>query len=85
MVEKGLKQRDYNNGRASFSAARCAHCHHFDGDGGPFGPDLTSVAGRFSARDLVEKLANPIPPEDGKTGLDIDPEDAKNPPSFDPS
>jgi putative heme-binding domain-containing protein len=59
IVESGLKQRDYANGRALFTAARCAQCHHFDGDGGPFGPDLTGVAGRFSIRDLTEKLCNP--------------------------
>ncbi len=59
VVQSGLKQRDYSNGRNLFTAARCAQCHHFDGDGGPFGPDLTGVAGRFSVPDLVEKLVNP--------------------------
>jgi len=59
IVQSGLKQRDYSKGRALFTAARCAQCHHFDGDGGPFGPDLTGVAGRFSVRDLVEKVVNP--------------------------
>ena len=53
LVEKGLtKKRDYDRGRRLFGEANCFACHRFDNEGGSLGPDLTSVAGRFSVRDL---------------------------------
>lgn len=60
LVEEGLKGgRDYERGRALYGAVACAACHRFDQDGGSVGPDLSAVAGRFSARDLLESIVVP--------------------------
>jgi putative heme-binding domain-containing protein len=58
LAEK-LEKRNYENGKRAYLAAQCAACHRFDGEGGDIGPDLTSVSGRFSARDLVEAIVEP--------------------------
>jgi mono/diheme cytochrome c family protein len=59
LVEKGLKKRDYDRGRALFGAANCFACHRFNNEGGAQGPDLTVAAGRFSVRDLLESIVEP--------------------------
>jgi putative heme-binding domain-containing protein len=51
--------RNFANGKRSFAAALCASCHRFDGQGGATGPDLTSVASRFSTRDLLDSILQP--------------------------
>ncbi len=59
-LDKGLKSgRDYERGRKLFAAGKCFACHRFDGEGGSNAPDLTGVAGRFSARDLLESILDP--------------------------
>jgi putative heme-binding domain-containing protein len=59
-LEKGLKGgRDYERGRKLFAAGKCFACHRYDNEGGAFGPDLSAVAGRFSARDLLESVVDP--------------------------
>jgi putative heme-binding domain-containing protein len=59
LVEKGLHQRDFDRGRRLFGAAKCFACHRFDNEGGAQGPDLTIVSGRYSVRDLLEKIVDP--------------------------
>ncbi len=60
ILEKGLKGgRSFARGRELFGAVGCAACHRFDTDGGAVGPDLTGVAGRFSAHDLMESVIEP--------------------------
>ena len=59
MVDKGLKDRDYDRGRTLFAAANCFACHRFAGEGGSNGPDLTGLAGRFSPKDLIESVVDP--------------------------
>jgi putative heme-binding domain-containing protein len=60
IAERGLKGgRNFERGRALFGAVGCASCHRFDNDGASVGPDLTSVAGRFSVRDLLESIVEP--------------------------
>jgi len=54
-----LKGRDYDRGRTMFAATRCFACHRFSDEGGGLGPDLSGVAGRFSARDLLESIVLP--------------------------
>lgn len=59
-LDKGLKSgRDFDRGRKLFAAGKCFACHRFDGEGGSNAPDLTGVAGRFSARDLLESVIDP--------------------------
>ncbi len=59
IVEHGLVKRDFDRGRAMFAAAQCFACHRFGAEGGSVGPDLTSLAGRFNPRDVLESLLEP--------------------------
>ena len=54
-----LKGRDFDRGRTLFAATRCFACHRFGEEGGGLGPDLSGIAGRFSARDLLESIVLP--------------------------
>jgi putative heme-binding domain-containing protein len=54
-----LKDRNFERGRQMFATANCYACHHFAGDGGNVGPDLTGLAGRFSPRDILESVLEP--------------------------
>ncbi|HEY2573059.1 MAG TPA: c-type cytochrome, partial [Verrucomicrobiaceae bacterium] len=54
-----LKSRDFNSGKNLFNAVMCAACHHFAGDGGNIGPDLTGAGNRYTLRDLVENITEP--------------------------
>jgi len=51
--------RNFTNGRNVFGAATCFACHRFNNEGGAIGPDLTSVAGKYSPRDLLEHIMEP--------------------------
>ncbi len=51
--------RNFANGRNMFGAATCFACHRFNNEGGAIGPDLTSVAGKYSPRDLLEHILEP--------------------------
>jgi putative heme-binding domain-containing protein len=59
LVEKGLTNRDFDNGRKMFGVANCFSCHRFDNEGGSHGPDLSQAAGRFSVHDLIESIVEP--------------------------
>jgi putative heme-binding domain-containing protein len=59
LVETRLNGRNFEHGRAMFAAANCFACHHFAQQGGAVGPDLTGLAGRFSARDILESVLEP--------------------------
>src|SRR6266487_5443917 len=60
IVERGLKGgRNFERGRKLFGEVGCASCHRFDNDGASVGPDLTSAAGRFNVRDLLESIVEP--------------------------
>jgi putative heme-binding domain-containing protein len=59
VIERGLTKRDFDRGRRLFGEAQCFACHRFDNEGGAQGPDLTIVSGRYSVRDLLEKVLDP--------------------------
>lgn len=59
MLETGLQNRNFERGRQMFGAAACFACHRFDNQGGSVGPDLTSLSGRFSRRDVLESVMEP--------------------------
>ncbi|MEX2168720.1 MAG: family 16 glycoside hydrolase [Pirellulales bacterium] len=59
LVETKLKHRDFDRGRKMFAATNCFGCHRFANEGGAVGPDLTGLAGRFSARDILESVMEP--------------------------
>jgi putative heme-binding domain-containing protein len=58
-VAAGLKGRDYDRGRALFASVKCFACHRYNDEGGGLGPDLSGIAGRFSASDLLESIILP--------------------------
>jgi putative heme-binding domain-containing protein len=59
LLETKLKHRSFDRGKRMFAAANCYGCHRFSGEGGAVGPDLTALAGRFSARDILESVLEP--------------------------
>jgi putative heme-binding domain-containing protein len=59
LIDANMTGRNFANGKRSFAAALCVSCHRFDGQGGATGPDLTSVASRFSTRDLLDSILKP--------------------------
>ena len=59
LLARGLKGRDFDRGRALFSATNCYGCHRFSNEGGSVGPDLTVLSGRFSPRDILESVLEP--------------------------
>jgi putative heme-binding domain-containing protein len=54
-----MHKRSFENGKTMFAACQCTTCHRFAGDGGSVGPDLSSVATRFAARDIIESIIEP--------------------------
>jgi len=58
-TKDGLKGRNFQNGKAMYAATLCASCHHFAGEGGNIGPDLTGVGNRYTMRDLAENIVDP--------------------------
>lgn len=59
LFEKELSGRNFENGRAMFTAASCASCHKMNGNGGNVGPDLSQLGNRFTAKDILESIIKP--------------------------
>jgi putative heme-binding domain-containing protein len=59
LAGSGLEGRSKERGHDIYRATLCAACHRFGPEGGAAGPDLTSLAGRFSIRDLAEAILEP--------------------------
>jgi putative heme-binding domain-containing protein len=59
LVGTGLSGRNLQNGKAMYASTLCAACHHFAGDGGNIGPDLTGSGNRYTIRDLAENIVDP--------------------------
>lgn len=59
LFETPLTGRDYENGKRMFAAGRCVACHRFAGSGGYSGPDLGSVASRYTIEDILKSILNP--------------------------
>lgn len=58
-VEGDLSGRDKAKGQAMFQASLCSQCHKVGDLGGAQGPELTNLAGRFTATDLAHSIVNP--------------------------
>lgn len=56
---KSLRNRDFANGQKMFAAAKCVTCHRFQGTGNATGPDLSSLAQRFTIRDILDSTLHP--------------------------
>ena len=59
LAKDGLKGRNFEQGKAMFSSTLCINCHHFSGEGGNSGPDLTGAGSRYTLRDLLENIVEP--------------------------
>lgn len=59
IVGSDLYGRSYARGRNLYHATMCGVCHGFNGEGGAIGPDLTTVASKFSVTDLFEAIVEP--------------------------
>jgi putative heme-binding domain-containing protein len=59
IIEKGLVERDYEQGKAMFSASTCKGCHTINGEGGASGPDLSQLGTRFTPKDMLEAILEP--------------------------
>ncbi len=53
------REPNLESGKRVFMRARCAECHVFGTIGKGGGPDLTSAAGRFTRRDMLEAIMYP--------------------------
>jgi putative heme-binding domain-containing protein len=58
-VEKLTRSRSAERGREAFATATCIACHHYANEGGAIGPDLTAVAYKLGAREMLESLIEP--------------------------
>ena len=54
-----LPSRSLESGRNLFVAGACAACHRVGTLGGTVGPDLTTLASRFSIREIAESILEP--------------------------
>ncbi len=59
LADSGISHRNYENGKAMFSASLCSNCHTIKGVGGVAGPDLTQLGTRFSYKDMLESIIEP--------------------------
>ena len=59
LADSGLAGRDRAKGQDIYRASLCAACHRVGNQGGAAGPDLSALAGRFTARDLAESILQP--------------------------
>ena len=59
LADSGLAGRDKARGHDIYRATLCAACHRIGNEGGAAGPDLSSLAGRFTVRDLAESILEP--------------------------
>lgn len=59
VLNTGLFNRNFEQGKAMFASSLCVTCHQIKGDGGIAGPDLTQLGTRFSNRDMLESIIEP--------------------------
>lgn len=59
LLEAGLTNRNFEQGKNMYDAITCNRCHTMRGEGGSIGPDLTQLGTRFSAKDMLESIIDP--------------------------
>jgi putative heme-binding domain-containing protein len=59
LTRAGSEKRNLRAGHNLFHASGCASCHYFAGEGGNYGPDLTSLGNKFGPRDVLESILEP--------------------------
>ncbi len=58
-MERSPKSPDLHNGSLLFTKAQCNKCHRFNNQGEPLGPELTTIARRFSRRETLRSILHP--------------------------
>ena len=58
-LQDGLASRNFDQGKAMFTATLCSSCHRVGGEGSDIGPDLTQLGTRFSTRDILVSIIEP--------------------------
>lgn len=59
LAKDGLHGRNFEQGKAMFTSTLCIRCHHFNGEGGNIGPDISGAGNRYTLRDLLENIIEP--------------------------
>lgn len=59
LAQGGLHGRNFEQGKAMFTSTLCIRCHHFNGEGGNIGPDISGAGNRYTLRDLLENIIEP--------------------------
>lgn len=59
VIDSGLINRNFEQGKAMFAASQCSSCHTVQGEGGVAGPDLSQLGTRFSTKDILEAIIDP--------------------------
>ncbi|MEO6789162.1 MAG: c-type cytochrome, partial [Chthoniobacteraceae bacterium] len=59
LTQGAMHGRNFAQGKAMFTATLCVRCHHFNGEGGNIGPDLTGAGNRYTMHDLAENIIEP--------------------------
>ena len=59
IMNLGLSSRNFQQGKAMYSAITCGRCHTMRGEGGNVGPDLTQLSTRFTTKDILEAIIDP--------------------------
>ncbi len=59
VIDSGLSNRNYEQGKAMFAVTLCSSCHTMRGEGGTAGPDLTQLGTRFTTKDILEAIIDP--------------------------
>ena len=57
--DEAKEQGDAKRGEAVFAKAQCAKCHRYQNRGESLGPDLTSIAKRFTKREILQSIIYP--------------------------
>jgi putative heme-binding domain-containing protein len=59
IINSGMDNRNFEQGKAMFAASLCKSCHQIQGEGGISGPNLTQLGTRFSYSDMLEAIILP--------------------------
>ena len=59
LLAENLARRNLQRGADVFSRAHCGSCHRFANEGGAIGPNLTKVADRLTAKEVLEAILEP--------------------------
>lgn len=59
LTDKELTKGSKKRGKAVFKKAQCTNCHRFVNYGESLGPDLTSIARRFTTKEILKSIIHP--------------------------